>query len=179
MELQVEARNMGIRTSWQNKIEQEKERLIRHHPGMVHHLRVSFERTSHHKEGGYVLRLVATVPNDTLVVKRKGEDGGPLLVEAFDVLGMQLKEMQRRKKAQKRVKIQEYDFSKSNTATVKHVYPFESYGFLATLDGREIYFHENALKDLALDNLNEGDEVRFSESQGDKGPCASWIRAVK
>lgn len=79
MELQVEGRKLDIRKSWQDKIEDEKERLIRHHPGLVHHLRVTVEGTSQHKEGGYELVVVASVPNDTVVVKRKGETVRPLL----------------------------------------------------------------------------------------------------
>lgn len=43
-------------------------------------------------------------------------------------------------------------------------------------DARDIYFHENALKDVALDALSEGDEVMYGESQGEKGPQASWVR---
>ena len=45
-----------------------------------------------------------------------------------------------------------------------------------TPDEREIYFHENALKDIPLDQLAEGDEVAYGESLGDKGPQASWVR---
>ena len=177
MELQVEARNLGMRTSWQNKIEEKKERLIRHYRGMIQHLRVSFEATPHHKGGGLELRLVATVPNETVVVKRKGEGGGPLLVEAFDVLGLQLKEIQRKKR--QKGKTLENERTRGSTAIIKHLYPFESYGFLATADGRQIYFHENALKGLSMDQLAEGDEVRFGEAEGDKGPCATWLRTMK
>ena len=98
MELQVEARNLHMRKTWLDKVEEEKERLSRHHPGLVHHLRTTIEGTKHHKEGGYELRLVASVPNDTVVVKRKGEKVVPLLVDAFNTLGLQLKEMQRKKR---------------------------------------------------------------------------------
>jgi ribosome-associated translation inhibitor RaiA len=98
MELHVEARNMEMRKSWQDKIDQEKERLIRHHPGLVHNLRITIDETSHHQGGGYEMRLVASVPNDTVVVKRKGETVRPMLVEAFDTLGLQLKELQRKRR---------------------------------------------------------------------------------
>jgi len=98
MELQVEGRNVEIRKVWQEKIEEEKERLNRHHPGLVHNLRVTIEGTASHKEGGYELRVVATVPNDTVVVKRKGESVRPMLGDAFDTLGLQLKELQRKRR---------------------------------------------------------------------------------
>ncbi|MGV1100143.1 cold shock domain-containing protein [Thiovibrio sp. JS02] len=177
MELQVEGRNLEIRKAWQEKIEEEKVRLDRHHPGLVHHLRVSIEETSQHKEGGHEVRLVASVPNDTVVVKRKGETVRPLLVEAFDTLGLQLKELQRKRR--QTGKEPEGAAAGPMSGTIKKLFPFESYGFIATMGGQEVYFHENALKDVGMEQLAEGDEVRFGEGEGDKGPTATWVRLVK
>ncbi len=175
MELQVEGRNLDLRKSWQEKIEEEKTRLERHHSGLVHNLRITIAATTHHKEGGYELQVVASVPNDTVVVKRKGEKVRPLLVEAFDTLGMQLKELQRKRR--QTVKLGELDQEEATVeGVVKKLVPHESYGFIAALDGREVYFHENALRDLTMSQLAEGDMVRFGESDGDKGPCAAWVR---
>lgn len=174
MELQVEGRNLDIRKSWQEKIESEKERLGRHHPGLVHNLRVTIEGTAHHKEGGYELVVVASVPSDTVVVKRKGEQVRALLGDAFDTLGKQLKELQRKRR--QTVKVQEGAVVTSGEGVVKKIFPHEFYGFIATPDGREIYFHENALKDLKIDDVNEGDAVKFGEGEGDKGPSASWVK---
>lgn len=176
MEVQVESRNVEVRKSWSEKIEEEKERLTRHHPGLVHHLRVTIEGTTHHKAGGYELRLVASVPNDTVVVKRKGETVRPLLVDAFDTLGLQLKELQRKRR--QTTKVQE-SASAPGEGVIKRIFPGESYGFIATPQGQEIYFHENALKDLTLDQLAEGDSVRFGEGDGDKGPCAVWVKVLR
>ena len=174
MELQVEGRHVDIRNSWQTKIDVEKDRLDRHHPGLVHNLRVAVESTTSHKEGGYEVRLVATVPNDTLVVKRKGESVKPLLVKAFDSLGMQLKELQRKKRQS--TKGQDSSGTIALSGTVKTLSPPESYGFIVTNEGREIYFHENALKDTSIDQLNVGDPVTFGETEGDKGPSANWVK---
>ncbi len=177
MELQVEGPNLEIRKSWQNKIDEEKERLARHHPGLVHNLRVTIESTSNHREGGYEVRLVATVPGDTVVVKRKGEKVRPILVAAFDRLGEQLKELQRKRR--KAVRIKDDTVATAMTGTIKTVSPYESYGFIVSADGREIYFHENALKNAELDELNEGDTVSFVESEGDKGPCAAMVTVAR
>jgi cold shock CspA family protein len=49
------------------------------------------------------------------------------------------------------------------------------FGFLHSRDGREIYFHENALVDLDYDDLEVGTEVRFAEEQGNEGPQASTV----
>lgn len=177
MELQVEGRHVEIRKSWQTKIDVEKDRLNRHHAGLVHNLRVAIEATANHKEGGYEVRLVATIPDGTVVVKRKGESVKPLLVKAFDNLGLQLKEMQRKK--QQSLKNPEPEGVAHSSGTIKTVSPIESFGFIAVAGGKEVYFHENSLKDVEIDKLNVGDEVTFGESLGDKGPCASWVRATK
>ena len=177
MELQVEGRNLEIRKAWQDKIEEEKGRLDRHHPGLVHHLRVSIEETAGHKAGGHEVRVVASVPNDTVVVKRKGEAVRPLLVEAFDTLGLQLKEMQRKRR--QNGKEPEAGAVGPAMGTIKSLFPYEFYGFLMTSDGQEVYFHENALKDVTMAQLAEGDEVRFGEGEGDKGPTAAWVKLVK
>jgi len=177
MELQVEGRNLEIRKVWQEKIEEEKGRLDRHHPGLVHHLRISIEETAGHKAGGHEVRMVASIPNDTVVVKRKGEAVRPLLVEAFDTLGLQLKEVQRKRR--QNGKEAEATTVGPTMGTVKSLFPYESYGFLMTMGGQEVYFHENALKDVTMAQLAEGDEVRFGEGEGDKGPTAAWVKLVK
>ncbi len=177
MELKVETRNVELRKGWQERIEEEKEKLVRHYASFVLHLRVSIEGTKHHKEGGFELKLIASVPNDTVVVSRKGENMSALLVEAFDVLTLQLKEIQRKKR--KDQKGLEGGLEGDSFGVVRKVSPFESYGFIVTPDEREIYFHENALKGIALDQLKEGDEVTYGETLGDKGPQASWVRMTK
>ncbi len=98
MELKIESRNIEMRKGWQERIEEEKAKLLRHYPGFVLHLRVSIEATSGHKEGGYEVRLVAAVPQDTVVVTRNADSVRAALTESFDVLALQLKEIQRKKR---------------------------------------------------------------------------------
>ena len=177
MELKVEARNVELKKGWQMKIEEEKEKLLKNYPSFVLHLRVSIEATAHHKEGGYEVKIVASVPNDTVVVTRKGEPVRPLLIEAFDVLTLQLKEILRKKRKSK--KQPESASAGDSVGIINKVSPHESYGFITTYDDREIYFHENALKNVEIDDLAEGDSVIYGESLGDKGPQASWVRVAK
>jgi len=177
MELKIETRNVELRKGWQKRIEEEKEKMVRHYANFVLHLRVSIEATKHHKEGGFELKLVASVPNDTVVVSRKGESMNTLLVEAFDVLSLQLKEILRKKR--KDQKAMDAGIEVGSVGVVRKVSPFESYGFIVTPDEREIYFHENALKDILLDQLIEGAEVMYGETVGDKGPQASWVRVAR
>ena len=177
MELKIEARNVELRKGWQTKIEEEKEKLVRHYANYVLHLRVTIEATSHHKEGGFEIKLIASVPNDTVVVTRKGENVRPLLIEAFDVLSLQLKEILRKKR--KDIKGMETESLGDKYGIIQKLSPLESYGFITTSDQREIYFHENALKNINMDELAEGDDVVYGETLGDNGPQASWVRVTK
>ncbi len=177
MELKIEARNVELRKGWQTKIEEEQAKLIRHYPNFVLHLRVSIEATAHHKEGGFEIKMVASVPNDTVVVSRRGEAVRAVLTESFDVLTLQLKEIQRKKRKSK--KNPQHVMPTDSSGIIRKVSPNESYGFITSSDERDIYFHENSLKDLSMDDLSEGDSVIFGESQGDKGPQASWVRPAK
>lgn len=177
MELKIEARNVELRKGWQTKIEEEKAKLLLHYASFVLHLRATIEATTHHKEGGFEIKLVATVPNDTVIVARKGESVRSLLTEAFDVLTLRLKEKLRKKR--KTIKSPVANADVDRVGVIRKLSPHESYGFITSVDEREIYFHENALKNINMDDLTEGDSVHFGETTGDKGPQASWVRAAR
>lgn len=176
MELKIEARNVELRKGWQTRIEEEKDKLVKHYAGLVLHLRVSIEATAHHKEGGFEIKLIATIPNDTVVVARKGDTVRPALTEAFDVLALQLKEKVRKKRKNIKNNVAE---ETDKVGVIRKLSPFESYGFITTFDNRDIYFHENALKNINMEQLAEGDSVLYGETIGDKGPQASWVRPVR
>ena len=177
MELKVEARNLDMRKGWQEKIEEERAKLIRHYANLVLHLRVTIEATPGYQEGGYEVHLVASVPQDTVVVKRWGENVRPLLVEAFDVLGAQLKVIVRKKqdhKNQKSAKTQGAVLDGNAPGTIRRL--FSDYGFIVTPDEQEVFFHENSLKNTSMEDLSEGDSVVFSMEEGDKGLQAIWVK---
>ena len=52
------------------------------------------------------------------------------------------------------------------------------YGFIATSDGGEVYFHRNSVLDSAFDRLSVGSEVRFAEELGEKGAQASTVHLI-
>jgi cold shock CspA family protein len=61
---------------------------------------------------------------------------------------------------------------------VARIFPYEGYGFITTADQREIYFHRNSVLNDEFDRLEVGDEVRFSEEAGEKGPQVSSMKRV-
>ncbi|CAK8716765.1 HPF/RaiA family ribosome-associated protein [Candidatus Electronema halotolerans] len=179
MDLKVETRNLDMRAGWQEKIEEEREKLVRHYANFVLHLRVSIEATPGYKEGGYEVSIVASVPNDTVVVKRWGEKVHPLLVETFDVLGLQLKDIVKKKhnhKHQVSVKTQGGVPGGDTKGTVQRL--FDEYGFIMTLDDQEVFFHANSLKDISMAELEEGAGVSLAMEEGDRGLQAVWVKAA-
>ncbi len=173
MELKIEARGIDLRQGWQERIEEEKQKLLRHYPDLVLHLRVSIEATSGHKEGGFEIKLVAAIPQDTVVVNRHAESVRTALTESFDVLTLQLKEIQRKKRKNQKTPV---EAAMDQVGLIKKVFSAESYGFIVTPDDKEVYFHKNAIKGCGIDELQAGDKVIFSETTGDKGPQAAWLR---
>jgi len=98
MELQIEAKNVELRKGWETRIGEERNKLMRHYANFILHLRVTIEATASHKAGGYAIKLVAGVPDGTLVVERTNESVRAGLTAAFDVLGLQLKEKVRKRR---------------------------------------------------------------------------------
>ena len=53
----------------------------------------------------------------------------------------------------------------------------DGYGFLESDDGREIYFHRNAVLSPGFDRLEPGERVEFRAEDGLKGPQATQVSA--
>jgi cold shock CspA family protein/ribosome-associated translation inhibitor RaiA len=56
--------------------------------------------------------------------------------------------------------------------------PNTGYGFIEAEDGREVYFHRNALIGRSPQNIRPGARVSFVEESGEKGPQASTVRKL-
>ncbi len=63
---------------------------------------------------------------------------------------------------------------------VVRLFPDQGYGFVATSDGAEIYFHQNAVSGDGFKQLEQGSEVRIvvAEGESEHGPQASTIVPV-
>jgi ribosomal subunit interface protein len=133
----------------------------------------------HHKGNLYRLHLNITVPDGEIVVTRDPsehsahEDMYVAIRDAFDAARRQLQDYARKRRGQ--VKVHDV----SHAARVLRRFPAQDYGFLLTPDGREIYFHRNALIDADFDMLDEGSEVSFVEEEGEQGPQAKQVRVGK
>ncbi|WP_394823643.1 HPF/RaiA family ribosome-associated protein [Pendulispora albinea] len=129
----------------------------------------------HHHGRHYHVRIDITVPNGELVVgrdppeKAAHEDAYAAIEDAFDDAERVLHEHARRVRRD----VKRHDGV--SRARVKKLFADEGYGFLETRDGREIYFHRNSVLHHGFNRLRIGEEVRYAEEDGDKGPQASTV----
>lgn len=135
--------------------------------------RIAVERPSnHHQEGGpYRVRVNVTVPGTELVANKEGEDLNTTLRDAFSAAERQVDDFSRRRRGEVKTP------SGPPQGTVIRLFQEEGFGFLQSEDGREVYFHRNAVLD-GFDNLAIGAPVRYAEEQGNEGPQASTVSLV-
>jgi cold shock CspA family protein len=126
----------------------------------------------------YHVRIDLTVPGAEIVVRRDPpedhvhEDVVVAVRDAFKAARRRLQDFARESRGQ----IKAHD--EPPHGRVLRIFPDEGYGFLATADGREVYFHENAVLGGGFPRLRVGEEVRFLEEEGEKGPQATSVRRV-
>ena len=133
----------------------------------------------HHRQGKlFTVKVDVRLPGGEVVASREPdahqahEDFQVALRDAFKAARRQL---------QDRLRVQRGK-TKSHDAVphgvIREIFADRGFGFIDSADGREIYFHRNAVQDADFDALEPGIEVRFSEEAGDKGPQASSVRLI-
>lgn len=55
----------------------------------------------------------------------------------------------------------------------------KGYGFIRQESGPDVFVHYSAIQSTGYRSLNEGDEVEFEVTQGNKGPQASNVVVTK
>jgi len=132
-----------------------------------------------HRQGKlFHVRIDVRVPGRELVVRREPaehhahEDIQVAVRDAFDAAKRQLEDYVREMRGS--VKIHETP----PRGRVVRLDPERGHGFIATAAAREIYFHRNSVVGTEFDQLRIGDEVRFAEEVGEKGPQASTVHLV-
>jgi len=120
--------------------------------------------------------------HDVIVTRTHGdapEREHPLVAirEAFDAAVRQIEDVTREMRGQVKDHQVKDRLAESHGRVTKFL-AGEDCGFIETADGREIYFHRNAVLGGAFDRLTVGAEVRFVEEQGVKGAQSSAVRLV-
>lgn len=128
----------------------------------------------------YSVRIDLTLPGAEIVVNREPqlnhahEDVYVAIRDAFNAAQRRIQDYIRRRRGQ--VKAHEAP----GHGRVTRLFPLEGYGFIEMPDGRELYFHQNAVLNGAFDKLEVGSEVRVVEAveEADKGPQASTVKLI-
>ena len=60
--------------------------------------------------------------------------------------------------------------------TIKRLMSDKGFGFIASTDGNEYFFHSSACGQIRFDDLREGQAVTFEKGQGPKGPRGENIK---
>jgi len=142
--------------------------------------RVAIERPHRHESRGnpYRVRIDLTVPPKHRIVVTKDprdhamhDDVTTVVSNAFHAAERQLKELVQRQR-------DEVKTHREPRALVARIFKNEGYGFLRTLEGREIYFHKNSVVGDEFERLAIGTEVRFAQTLGEKGPQATTVKVA-
>ena len=146
----------------EERVRQEAEKLEQFYDHIMS-VRVVIARPqhTHHKGDTYSVRLHLTVPGaEDIAVSRdpavtgRHEDIQVTISDAFDAARRQLQDFVR--KRQGHVKAHEIP----PHGIIRSLVSERDHGFIASADGREIYFHRNSVADGKFDGLEVGQEVR-------------------
>lgn len=171
---EIAFRNIEPTDSLKNAIQEGIENLEKVYDRLTS-CRVMVEQESSNGNGGrFRVRIDMTVPGSELVVNRRPAqksdrpDAHQLIDAAFDTARRRLKEYAR----QQRGDVKAHGLPPHGR--VIKIFD-DGYGFIEAADGREIYFHENAVQGSTFDELEVGLEVRYTEEMGDEGPQATAV----
>lgn len=178
--LQVSFEHVTHSDAVEAAVRKEAERL-EHFFDRITAVSVVIARPQHrrHKGDTFAVRIHVSVPGGkhidvTRDPARTGrhEDLLVTLRDAFDAAGRQIQDYARRRAGD----------VKSHVAPahgrITSIVPEQDHGFIEASDGREIYFHRNSLDGARLEELSIGQEVRFAEAVGDKGPQATIVTPI-
>lgn len=174
--VQVTFRHVPVSDAIEAECWWEAEKLERYFDRIIACRVVIDEPHRRHRQGNlHQVRIDLTLPGAELVVTREPpahhecETFEVAIREAFDSM---------RRRLEDHVRIQRGDTKKHDEAPIGHVTHLDAndrYGFIRTDNGREVYFHAHSLPRGGFDDLEIGDEVRFVEVPGVKGPQASTV----
>ncbi len=164
----------------EQRIRERARKLEQFYDGIIG-CRVAVEAPHRSKQHGNALRIRidVTVPGAELVVgrdpapNRNHEDINAAIRDAFSAMERQLREFGRMQRGEAK----QHDTQMH--AVVRKLLHDGRYGFIESASGREVYFHENAVRgEGGFDALQVGDRVVYKEEVGDEGPQAMFVERL-
>ena len=159
---------------WVSKLERVYDRITR--------CEVMIETPHRHQRTGrqYHVRVRVTVPGGEIIASHDPgpdethEDAYVAVRDAFTAAKRQLEDHVRKtvKRGETRPERNGAPHGRVTFLDVE-----KEWGWLEPDDGRRIYFHRNSVRG-GIDQLEVGDEVRFTEEEGNDGPQASTVDPI-
>jgi cold shock CspA family protein/ribosome-associated translation inhibitor RaiA len=151
------------------------EKLEQFHPRIVS-CRVTVEETGRHHQQGrqFNVRIDVRVPGREVAVNLDHDEDVHVAVrDAFDSARRQLEETIREQRGD--VKLHEVP----QHGTIARVFGADGCGFIATADGRELYFSRENVVTPPFEQLEPGMSVQFIEEMAAEGPQAKRVSVGK
>ncbi|MGI9523589.1 MAG: HPF/RaiA family ribosome-associated protein [Hyphomicrobiaceae bacterium] len=178
--LQISFQNVEHSQAIEDRIQAEAEKLESFYDRITSaSIVVSRPQRRHHKGDVYEIRMRLTVPGaaDIVVSREPGDRHAhtDIYISIRDAFGAA------RRQLQNLARIRQNNVKTHQEPPHGHIASLRSeanHGFIATTDGREIYFHRNSVANECFDDLSIGLSVRFAEGRGDKGPQATYVQPI-
>ncbi|MFP4476299.1 MAG: cold shock domain-containing protein [Desulfatibacillaceae bacterium] len=144
--------------------------------------RVTVEKPQSHLKSGSPYQVVIDMrvpPGKELVVRRDAGEGNmhdPLEIVVRDAFDAALRKMNKMME-QLRGEVKQHP-EQETVAVISKLFREPGYGFIRSADGREIYFHKNAVLNDDFESLEPGYGVQYSEEMGEDGPKATSVRVT-
>lgn len=168
--LQITSRNLELTETIESNIREHAGNLDKYY-GRIMSCRVTVEAIPNRSL--YNVHVDMTVPGSELVVKLDPNTDLYIAIrDAFHDARRKLEDFARRQRGD--VKHHE----QSPQGRIKALFSDKGYGFLTTVDGREVYFHEHSVQNHKFKELSVGMDVRFGEEMGEKGPQATYVKVI-
>lgn len=134
------------------------------------------QNARHHKGNLFRVRVDLNVPGREIVAgydtaDRAHEDAHVAARDSFDAVRRRLEDYVRERRSE--VKLH----AVPDHGRIARLIAEQDYGFIATADGSEIYFHRNSVANGDFDKLAVDDAVRFvvDDTESAKGPQATTV----
>ena len=179
--LEIALHNMDKSDAVEARVREKSEHLERLDERLTS-CRVTIEapHKSHRKGNIYQVRIQLDVPHGPIVVSHEPGDVHAhkdvylAIRDAFHAAERQLKEHQQKLRGD--VKTHEVPLH----GRISGLFPVEDHGFIKTNDGREIYFHRNAVVHASFEDLEVDQTVELVVFTGNSsmGPHASTVKLI-
>lgn len=97
MEIQVQAQHIDVHPRWQQMVQRHTAKLSATYPDLQR-IHVTLVHSTHHVRGAEEVRLLATLPGDTLKVQKSAADMGDALHAAFSALEQEIHKLVERRR---------------------------------------------------------------------------------